>query len=299
VAASLSKIDSTRVLWFRQEQVATVRWAGDPQKPALPEGAKPLAPGVTVNPRHSFEEWQQIVRGRSARWTREEIATVTEFRSSVLEIVLKRAEELAALAAGLRVANEELEAFSYSVSHDLRAPFRHISGFSEMLREEEAERMSEKGKRYLGTIMDSARFAGLLVDSLLDFSRIARTQMHTVPFDMGKLVDKEWEAVLADDGQGRSIRFTRGQLPRFEGDPHLMGLVVRNLLSNAIKYTGKVERATVHMEARLEGQEVIFSVTDNGAGFDQLYAGKLFGVFQDWAGKCAQDCDAAWRTHLG
>ncbi len=280
IAVSLSKIESTQVLWFRQELVATVRWAGDPQKPALPEGAKPLAPGVTVNPRHSFEEWQQIVRGRSASWTREEMTTVAEFRSSVLEIVLKRAEELAALAKGLRVANEELEAFSYSVSHDLRAPFRHISGFAEMLREEEAERMSEKGRRYLGTIMDAARFAGLLVDSLLDFSRIARTQMHTISFDMGQLVDKEWEAVLADDGRGRSITFTRGHLPRVEGDPHLLGLVVRNLLANAIKYTGKVERATVHVEARQEGQEVIFSVRDNGVGFDQQYAGKLFGVFQ-------------------
>jgi light-regulated signal transduction histidine kinase (bacteriophytochrome) len=280
VAASLSKLHCTYVLWFRREVVATVRWAGDPQKPALPEGATSLAPGVTVSPRHSFEEWQQTVRGQSAPWSREAVAAVAEFRAAVLEIVLKRAEELAQLAAGLKVANEELEAFSYSVSHDLRAPFRHISGFSEMLREEEAGRMSEKGHRYLSTIISSARFAGLLVDSLLDFSRIARTQMHVLSFDMEQLVDKEWEAVLADDGAGRSIQFTRTDLPRVQGDPHLLGLVMRNLLANAVKYTGKTDPAIIEVSARTEGQEFIFAVKDNGVGFDQQYAGKLFGVFQ-------------------
>ena len=115
----------------------------------------------------------------------------------MLEIVLKRAEELAELAAGLRVANEELEAFSYSVSHDLRAPFRHISGFSEMLCEEEADNLSTQGKHYLKTIMNSARFAGVMVDSLLDFSRMARTQIERVPVAMEKLVDEEWEGDAA------------------------------------------------------------------------------------------------------
>jgi len=280
VAASLSKLNCTYVLWFRRELVATVRWAGDPQKPALPDGANPIAPGVTVNPRRSFAEWQQTVRGQSAPWSSEAVAAVAEFRAAVLEIVLKRAEEMAQLAAGLKVANEELEAFSYSVSHDLRAPFRHISGFSEMLREEEADRMSEKGRRYLATIINSARFAGLLVDSLLDFARVARTQMHVIAFDMEHLVNKEWEAVLASDGRGRSIQFSRGTLPRVQGDPHLLGLVMRNLLANAVKYTGKTDPAIIEVSARTEGQEFLFAVKDNGVGFDQQYAGKLFGVFQ-------------------
>ncbi len=280
VAISLSKLYSTHVLWFRPEQIATVRWAGDPQKPALPEGEKPKAPGVTVSPRHSFDEWQQTVLGQSVRWTQEEVAGATEFRSSVLEIVLKRAEELAEMAAGLRVANEELEAFSYSVSHDLRAPFRHISGFSEMLREEEADRMSEKGLRYLETIMSSARFAGLLVDSLLDFSRIARTRMQTLPVDMEELADREWNEVLMDEGAGRGIRYTRSALPKVHGDPRLLGLVLRNLLSNAAKYTGKTSLPVIDLNAFDEGEEHIFSIKDNGVGFDQQYAGKLFGVFQ-------------------
>ena len=274
IAFSISRMHNTFLLWFRQELVQTVRWAGNPHKPANPSDS-----GV-VDPRHSFEEWQQTVRGCSEPWSPVDVEAAGEFRSSILEIVLERAEELAELASGLRVANEELEAFSYSVSHDLRAPFRHISGFSEMLKEEEAGRMSERGRYYLSTIMNSARFAGTLVDSLLDFSRFARSKMTRSPISMESLVDREWEAVLHDEAQGRSIQFSRTPLPQVVGDAQLLRQVLRNLFSNAVKYTGRRPDAAVRIEARYERQECIFSIADNGVGFDQQYAGKLFGVFQ-------------------
>ena len=301
LAIALSKIHNTQLLWFRRELVQTVRWAGNPQKPAeqpaeqstersasiLNEqssaqrsaGASAL-PANIVHPRHSFESWLQIVRGRSERWTGQQLQAATEFRSGVIEIVLRRAEEMAELASGLQVANEELEAFSYSVSHDLRAPFRHISGFSEMLREEEAARMSERGQHYLSTIMESARFAGLLVDSLLNFSRFARSKISMVQFDLESLADEEWAATVADEGQRRAIDFSRGPLPRVMGDPQLLRQVLRNLFSNAIKYTGKREQAVIRMECREMDRDFVFSIADNGVGFDPQYASKLFGVFQ-------------------
>ena len=279
IIISISKLNNSFVLWFRQEVVQTVRWAGDPQKPALqPEDS--LLPKNIVHPRHSFEEWSQIVRGTSEPWLPEEAAAAADFRAAVLEVVLKRAEELAAMASGLQIANEELEAFSYSVSHDLRAPFRHISGFSEMLKLEEAERMSPKGQHYLATIMESARFAGLLVDSLLDFSRFARSKIHMVPVNLEALVDAEWQAVLYDEAAGRNIEFSHSSLPTVRGDAQLLRQVLRNLFSNAVKYTGRQPHAQVRMDVRTEGQEFIFSVADNGVGFDQQYADKLFGVFQ-------------------
>ena len=280
VAASLSKIHTTYLLWFRAEQLATVRWAGDPHKPALPPGEAPPAPGVTVSPRHSFEEWTQRVHACSALWTPEQIAAAAELRSAVLEIVLKHAEEMAGLAADLKVANAELEAFSYSISHDLRAPFRHISGFAELLREHDLERLSTKGHGYLKTIMESAHFAGVLVDSLLDFSRIGRIRLLKVPIAMNQLVDEEWQAVVDDDGGDRLIEFSRGDLPEVLGDPALLRQVLRNLFANAVKYTGKVERARITLTACREPLEYIFAVQDNGAGFDPQYAAKLFGVFQ-------------------
>ncbi len=287
LAISVSKLHSTLVLWFRPEVVETVRWAGNPQKPAEAPTPSSTLPAGIVHPRHSFESWAQTVRGTSEPWTVEEVEAAGEFRSAVLEVVLRRAEEVAELATGLQAANEELEAFSYSVSHDLRAPFRHISGFSEMLKEEEASRMSERGKRYLATIMESARFAGLLVDSLLDFSRYARSSVTIGPVNMEELFDREWAAAMEDESRGRAIEYTRTALPAVSADQQLLRQVVRNLLSNAIKYTGKRADARVYVSAIQQeaaatqsGEEFIFSIADNGAGFDQQYAGKLFGVFQ-------------------
>ena len=276
IAITVSRLHNTHVLWFRQELVQTVRWAGNPQKPAEP--ASSASNGI-VHPRHSFDEWSQIVRGCAQPWADEEVEAAAEFRAAVLQIVLRRAEELAELAAGLQVANEELEAFSYSVSHDLRAPFRHISGFSEMLKEEEGERMSPRGQHYLATIMDSARFAGLLVDSLLEFSRFARAEVAMVPIHMEGLADREWEAVQYDEAL-RPVDFSRGPLPRVLGDAQLLRQVLRNLFSNAAKYSGKQPDPRIRMECRTEGSEYIFSIADNGVGFDQQYASKLFGVFQ-------------------
>ena len=280
LAIAVSKIHSTLVLWFRRELVETVRWAGNPEKPAESPTPSAALPAGIVHPRHSFESWSQIVRGTAQPWATEELEAANEFRSAVLEIVLRRAEEVAELASGLQVANEELEAFSYSVSHDLRAPFRHISGFSEMLKEEEAERMSERGKRYLATIMESARFAGQLVDSLLNFSRFARSSITLMPISMEDMVDREWQAVLEDESKGRVVQFSRSALPRVMADASLMRQVWRNLLSNAVKYTAKRADARVRVEATAVAQEFVFSVADNGIGFDQQYAGKLFGVFQ-------------------
>ncbi len=280
LAVAVSKIWNTVLLWFRRELIETVRWAGDPQKPGESPSASSTLPAGIVHPRHSFASWSQIVRGAAEPWAPEAVEAANEFRSAVLEIVLRRAEEVAELTAGLQVANEELEAFSYSVSHDLRAPFRHISGFSEMLKEEEGDRMSERGRRYLATIMESARFAGQLVDSLLNFSRFARAPVSLAPVSMEDLFDREWRAVVEDESRGRGLEFSRGPLPGVVADPQLMRQVVRNLLSNAVKYTAKQPHPRIRVEAGQDGPEWIFSVTDNGVGFDQQYAGKLFGVFQ-------------------
>ena len=273
LAMPISRLHNSYVLWFRQEVVGTVRWAGSPEKSADPAT-------VTISPRHSFAEWQQTVSGLSEPWSPEVIAAGEDFRAAVLGIVLRRAEALAELASGLQVANEELEAFSYSVSHDLRAPFRHISGFAALLREEEADRMSDQGKHYLATIMESAHFAGLLVDSLLEFSRFARSKMQLVPIDMEELVDREWQAVLVDDARDRSIDFARDPLPRVMGDPQLLRQVLRNLFSNAVKYSSRQPNPRIRITVKVEAHEYVFSVTDNGVGFDGKYAGKLFGVFQ-------------------
>jgi chemotaxis family two-component system sensor kinase Cph1 len=273
---SLSQVHRLQILWFRPEVVQSVHWAGEPGK------EQELIKGeLHIHPRNSFASWKQILRGQSEPWTGVEIESAREFRSSVLEIVLKRAEELAEIAAELEVTNRELEAFSYSVSHDLRAPFRHISGFAELLMQNEADRLTDKGKKQLATISESAQFAGLLVDSLLNFSRITRTKLNISAVPMKTLAQAVWRDVTKEELGDRKVEFTLGDLPVMDVDVDLMRQVWRNLLSNAVKYTRKKEGSVkITVDSREADGEVIFSVQDNGVGFDGQYAHKLFGAFQ-------------------
>ncbi len=190
-----------------------------------------------------------------------------------LEIMVqKRTEELEAV-------NKELEAFSYSVSHDLRAPVRHISGFVELLQKRLGKNLDEISLRYLNNISQTAKHAGNLVDDLLEFSRMGRTEMRCMLIDMKQLVQqvqKERELDIKD----RNIIWEIGDLPKIYGDGGLLKLVVHNLISNAIKYTRPREEAKIIIDYETNKQEIIYFIKDNGVGFDYRYVDKLFGVFQ-------------------
>jgi len=176
----------------------------------------------------------------------------------------------------LEAANRELEAFSYSVSHDLRAPLRHIDGFARMLAEDAGERLLDEDRRMLATITDAVRRMGALIDDLLALSRFGRKPLDPQPVDMAALARdclRELPAPLPD------IRI--GALPQAEGDPALLRQVWCNLLSNAVKYSApRGEQARVDVEGETVDGVVRYRVRDNGVGFDMRHAGKLFGVFQ-------------------
>jgi PAS domain S-box-containing protein len=181
--------------------------------------------------------------------------------------------------AQLEATNKELEAFSYSVSHDLRAPLRHISGYVELLTSRFHSALSEKGQHYLDSIADSAHQMGLLIDNLLQFSRTGRAEMHRSDSDMNEIVREVMESV-SQDNPDRSIKWTVAKLPSVFCDSAMMRLVWMNLLSNAVKFTRTREKALIEIGVKVETKEVIFFVRDNGVGFDMQYAQKLFGVFQ-------------------
>ncbi|THF88193.1 PAS domain S-box protein [Deinococcus sp. KSM4-11] len=180
----------------------------------------------------------------------------------------------------LEGANRELEAFSYSVSHDLRTPLRHIVGFGDLLSKEAGSAgLSPKGQRYLGIITESASRMSQLIDDLLEFSRMGRQEMRSVPIDLDTLMQASWQA-LEPDRHDRQVTLITHDLPTVNGDPTMLALVFTNLLSNAIKYTRHQDAATVDVSAITENDEVTVTIRDNGVGFDPRYTDKLFGVFQ-------------------
>ncbi len=274
LAVAVSKLRPSYVLWFRPVVVRTIPWGGDPHTPAERAGE-----AVRLHPRRSFATWRETVRLRSLPWRPADVEAAAELRNAVVGVVLKKAEQLAELNAELERSNRELEAFSYSVSHDLRAPLRHVVGYAEMLREDAADSLSEHARRYVATIIESSEYAGILVDKLLAFSRLGRGELQKTRVDMNSLVRevrREVEAAAA----GRQIVWRVGDLPVVDADVMMLRSAVRNLLDNAVKYTRGREEAVIEAGSRDEGGELVFFVRDNGVGFDMRYAGKLFGVFQ-------------------
>jgi PAS domain S-box-containing protein len=181
--------------------------------------------------------------------------------------------------AELQTANRELESFSYSVSHDLRSPLRAIDGFSLMLLEDYGAQLDAEAHRYLATIRAGTQRMGQLIDDLLAFSRIGRQPLKDLAVDMEKLAH-DAAAQAMRDIPGTAPRIVVSSLPAARGDPSLLLQVWQNLIGNAVKYSSKVSTPLVEVAARQEGDEVVYSVRDNGAGFDMQFAHKLFGVFQ-------------------
>ncbi|MEW6665062.1 MAG: MASE3 domain-containing protein [Thermodesulfobacteriota bacterium] len=182
--------------------------------------------------------------------------------------------------AQLEAANKELEAFAYSVSHDLRAPLRHIDSFIELLQMRIGPAMDDRSRHYMTRVSDSARRMGMLIDDLLSFSRMGRSEMSSVPVNLNDLV-REVIQELQPDVQGRNIRWEIAELPTVTGDHAMLRIVLVNLISNALKFTRPRELAEIQIGCTKapEGETVV-SVRDNGVGFDMAYSDKLFGVFR-------------------
>ena len=220
--------------------------------------------------------WFGVVRRRAEadlRQSRDLLEAEVEQRRALNVELEKRSDEL-------KGTNKELETFAYSVSHDLRAPVRHIAGFTELLQKHAHPVLDDKGRHHINMILESANRMGNLVDDLLAFSRIGRAETQRTTIKLEPLV-REVLGEIAPDTQGRNINWRIGTLPICYGDPSLLRLVFSNLVSNAVKFTrtrpqGEIEIGSL---SHTPDEAVVF-VKDNGVGFDMKYKDKLFGVFQ-------------------
>jgi PAS domain S-box-containing protein len=254
---------------IRAELLRTGRWDGELQRCKM-DGSP-----VVVSSRWSLQRDQ-----------RDRPVAILETNNDITERKRREKEiqglnaELAKRSAELEATNKELEAFAYSVSHDLRAPLRHMAGYSELLQKRASSLLDEKSNRYILMVLESAKRMGSLIDDLLSFSRIGRAETQKTLVSAAQLV-REALSEVRQEIEGRNIAWTIGALPDFYGDRSMLRLVMVNLLSNAVKFTRTRPRAEIEVGATCEkGGEVVVFVRDNGVGFDMQYANKLFGVFQ-------------------
>ncbi len=204
-----------------------------------------------------------------------DIKSITASRDELDKEITERKKAEEALIS----ANTELEAFSYSVSHDLRAPLRAIDGFSSAVLEDYSPKLDSEGQRYLNVISENAKKMGQLIDDLLAFSRLGRKEMTKSDVNMGKLAKAVFEE-LNSTAPNRKLRLKVKDIPPASGDKAMINQVFSNLLSNAIKFTRHKDTAIIEVGSNGEGDQNVYYVKDNGAGFDMKYVDKLFGVFQ-------------------
>jgi light-regulated signal transduction histidine kinase (bacteriophytochrome) len=201
-------------------------------------------------------------------------------RAMVEQEINELNRQLQGKVAQISDVNRELEAFSYSVSHDLRAPLRHISGFSQKLAQHLGEDIDDKARHYIEVVSTSAQRMARLIDDLLVFSRLGRGALRLQAVDMQSLAEEAC-ALAGAEVPERRIVWKLGSLPMVIGDENMLRTVWQNLIGNAVKYTGQREVAQIEVSAsQAANGDYEFTVTDNGAGFDMQYADKLFGVFQ-------------------
>jgi PAS domain S-box-containing protein len=263
------------------------------------ESGKPSMELKAATERGTFEDIGWRVRKDGSRFWANVIVAAVRDQSGVLRGFSKvtrditdrkqAEEEIRARTEQLAAANKELEAFSYSVSHDLRAPLRHVNGFTDLLFKHAAAILDEKGQRYLNTISDSVKQMGLLIDDLLAFSKMSRSELHFTTVNLEQLIKQVLDE-LKPEMDGRRIAWEVGALPDVCGDRAMLRQALINLLGNAVKYTRPRDQARIEIGAlapalspagKGDGQgEIVIFVRDNGVGFDMQYAHKLFGVFQ-------------------
>jgi light-regulated signal transduction histidine kinase (bacteriophytochrome) len=274
LALQIAHTPAEYILWFRPEVIQSVSWAGNPEKSVtqLEDGK------IRLSPRKSFEKWKQLVKDTAKPWSKHHFTTAIALRNDIKEIIIQKYQEIRQLNKELTEAYSDLESFSYSVSHDLRAPLRTIEGFSEILREDYADKLDDYGRRVLDIISSSVGKMNNFINDLLALSKISRTEMLINEIDLQKEVQFLWEAIDVQERSKVNL-VIQEQLPALSAEATGIRQLLRNLLSNAVKYSRHQDGAIIEVGGYQKRESTIIFVKDNGIGFDPRYNEKIFEVF--------------------
>lgn len=281
LAVRLSRVEEHFVLWFRPEVLTSVRWAGNPHKPA--------EPGERLHPRLSFAEWREIVRGRSRPWSEPEQDGARELHLALNALVLRRSEGLLRLNGELERKNTDLHSFAHIAAHDLREPLRGIRNFSLFLREDHGASLDPEAIRKLDTITALSDRTDRLLEALLHYSDVGRMELQAVEIHLDALLDDALEGLSALLSEHRvDVRRPR-PLPTVRGDPVLLGQVFTNLIVNAVKYTPDAPKWVEigWREGRPEDGErgPVLGVRDGGIGIRPKHHAEVFHIFRRLHGR--------------
>ncbi|MEY2858122.1 MAG: hypothetical protein RLZZ74_2434 [Cyanobacteriota bacterium] len=289
LALEISKVHRNYILWFRPEVLQTVNWGGNPNKPVEVQTDQTLR----LSPRKSFKLWREEVTGCSLPWKPCEIEAVAELRSLMVGVVLRQSDKLASMNIELRRSNEELDAFAYIASHDLKEPLRGIHNYANFLMEDHGAELPQEGVRKLQTLVRLTQHMEDLLNSLLQFSRLGRAELLIESVDLQDLV-QQVIATLTITRPQHSIEFRLPRsLPTIKGDRIQVNELFTNLISNAIKYNDQPQKWVEIGWIKTEGGKknsstaplFTFYVRDNGIGIAEEYLNKIFQIFRRLHGR--------------
>jgi chemotaxis family two-component system sensor kinase Cph1 len=274
IAIPISK--RSYVLWFRPEVIQTVNWGGNPNEAYTLVGE---AENQWLCPRKSFELWKETVSLRSLPWQGVEVKAALELRKAIVNIVLRQAEELALLATDLERSNAELKKFAYVASHDLQEPLNQVANFVQLLEMRYDAKLDEDGKEFIGFAVEGVSLMQTLIDDVLTYSKV-------------DLQGIEWQLTNVQDSLDQALGNLRGRiaetgavitvdpLPTIVADGTQLMQLFQNLIGNAIKFRKVEETPHIHIGVHRQEDQWLFSVVDNGIGFDPQFAERIFVIFQ-------------------
>lgn len=280
LSVHFSKAKDDFLLWFRPEIMQSVNWAGDPNKPVDISDD-----GQRLRPRTSFALWKETVHLKSAPWQEVELEAATQLRASLLELVLRRAEEIGKLYADLERSYADLDSFSYVASHDLKEPLRGIHNYAEMLQETWADKLDDESKEKLATLGRLSKRMDQLIDSLLEYSRVGLMEFRNREVDLNNVVHESIDTLQTRIRAEKATVKLLQHLPVVNGDHVRLVEVFTNLISNAIKYNDKVDKLVEIGFAEGISGTLTFFVRDNGIGIEERHHAQIFQIFRRLHGR--------------